>query len=193
MWWTKPSARFHDALMVMKDLIEKPAVVAGAVEAEVARRIREWSVTQQGRVQLAVEVSPTHSRTYPGPSPRRPPFTPSTPSRRIRSRHATGGKWFGDRLEERAGEGHAHRRGRRAGLGEGGGPQGGDGDGLHHPEDYGVFNKEVRAYRRKSEMTPEQRNRLRPPTAREQEEFMDRYEKFPFNKPKDVRYPLDRT
>jgi len=47
----------HDALMVSKDVVEKPAVVAGggAPEAYVASKVREWASTLAGREQLAAE------------------------------------------------------------------------------------------------------------------------------------------
>lgn len=47
----------HDALMVSKDVLEKPAIVAGggAPEAFMAARIREWASTLSGREQLAAE------------------------------------------------------------------------------------------------------------------------------------------
>lgn len=47
----------HDALMVSKDVLEKPAIVAGggAPEAYMAARIREWASTLSGREQLAAE------------------------------------------------------------------------------------------------------------------------------------------
>ncbi len=45
----------HDALMVAKDVLGKPLVVAGggAAEAETAQKIREWARTLSGREQLA--------------------------------------------------------------------------------------------------------------------------------------------
>ena len=45
----------HDALMVTKDVVEKPAIVAGggAPEAEVAQQVRVWSQKLNGREQLA--------------------------------------------------------------------------------------------------------------------------------------------
>jgi thermosome len=48
----------HDALMVVKDIVEKPAIVAGggAPEAYAAQRLREWSVTVSGREHFAVEA-----------------------------------------------------------------------------------------------------------------------------------------
>jgi thermosome len=47
----------HDALMVSKDVLEKPAIVAGggAPEAYMAGKIREWAGTLSGREQLAAE------------------------------------------------------------------------------------------------------------------------------------------
>jgi archaeal chaperonin len=47
----------HDALMVSKDVIEKPAIVAGggAPEAYAASKVREWASTLSGREQLAAE------------------------------------------------------------------------------------------------------------------------------------------
>ena len=47
----------HDALMVVKDVIEKPAIVAGggAPEAYIAAQIKEWADTFDGREQLAIK------------------------------------------------------------------------------------------------------------------------------------------
>src|SRR6188472_1007491 len=46
----------HDALMVMKDVLERPEIVAGggASEAYIATQLREWSSSIEGRAQLAV-------------------------------------------------------------------------------------------------------------------------------------------
>jgi chaperonin GroEL (HSP60 family) len=48
----------HDAIMVVKDVIEKPMVVCGggSPEAEIAHRIREWTHTLSGREQLAAQA-----------------------------------------------------------------------------------------------------------------------------------------
>jgi thermosome len=48
----------HDAVMVVKDVIEKPSVVAGggSAEAEIAHRIREWTHNLSGREQLAAQA-----------------------------------------------------------------------------------------------------------------------------------------
>jgi chaperonin GroEL (HSP60 family) len=46
----------HDALMVTKDVLEKPAILAGggAPEAQTAHEVREWAQKLSGREQLAV-------------------------------------------------------------------------------------------------------------------------------------------
>ncbi|MEM0287002.1 MAG: thermosome subunit beta [Nitrososphaerota archaeon] len=45
----------HDAIMVVKDVMEKPSIVpgGGAAESEIAQRIRDWAKTLSGREQLA--------------------------------------------------------------------------------------------------------------------------------------------
>ncbi len=45
----------HDALMTVKDVLEKPIIVAGggAAEIEVATQLRKWAQTLEGRIQLA--------------------------------------------------------------------------------------------------------------------------------------------
>src|SRR5574339_1288164 len=47
----------HDALMVMKDVLEHPTIVAGggAPEAYIAGELRQWASSQEGRAQLAVQ------------------------------------------------------------------------------------------------------------------------------------------
>ncbi|MGI0089063.1 MAG: thermosome subunit beta, partial [Nitrosopumilaceae archaeon] len=47
----------HDALMVVKDVMEKPLIVAGggAPETYAATKLREWAKSLEGREQLAVE------------------------------------------------------------------------------------------------------------------------------------------
>lgn len=57
----------HDALMVVKDVIEKPAIVAGggAPEAYVARKLSEWANKLSGREQLAVQKFAEALETIP--------------------------------------------------------------------------------------------------------------------------------
>src|SRR3989454_9689977 len=47
----------HDALMVVKDVIEKPAVVAGggAPEGYLASSLKDWADRFEGREQLAIK------------------------------------------------------------------------------------------------------------------------------------------
>ena len=47
----------HDALMVVKDVLEKPSIVAGggSVEAYLAAHLKEWADSFDGRVQLAIK------------------------------------------------------------------------------------------------------------------------------------------
>ena len=47
----------HDALMVMKDVLEKPSIVAGggSPEAYIAHELRQWSSNLEGRSQLAAK------------------------------------------------------------------------------------------------------------------------------------------
>ena len=71
----------HDALMVTKDVIEKPAIVAGggAPEVEVAYQVREWAQKLTGREQLAaLRSSPRRSRRSPPSSRRTQAWTRST-------------------------------------------------------------------------------------------------------------------
>jgi len=47
----------HDALMVVKDVVEKPSIVAGggSPEAYLAAELNEWSSNSEGREQLAIK------------------------------------------------------------------------------------------------------------------------------------------
>jgi thermosome len=47
----------HDAIMVIKDVLEKPGIVGGggAVEEEISRQLMKWSSSLQGREQLAAQ------------------------------------------------------------------------------------------------------------------------------------------
>ena len=57
----------HDAIMVVKDVMEKPAVVAGggSAEAHLAHKLREWADTCTGREQLAVQKFADALETIP--------------------------------------------------------------------------------------------------------------------------------
>ncbi len=87
----------HDALMVTKDVVEKPMIVAGggAPEAEVAYQIREWAQKLTGREQLAalkfadaIEVIPLTLAENAG-------MDPIDMQVEMRAKHGRAGKWMG--------------------------------------------------------------------------------------------------
>ncbi|MCS4540126.1 MAG: TCP-1/cpn60 chaperonin family protein [Thaumarchaeota archaeon] len=87
----------HDALMVTKDVLEKPAVVAGggAPEAEAASQVMRWAEKLGGREQLAaqkfaeaLEVIPTALAVNAG-------MDPIDALVELRAKHAEAGKWYG--------------------------------------------------------------------------------------------------
>lgn len=87
----------NDAIMATKAVIEGPVIVVGggAVEAEIAQRIRAWSRTLHGRKQLvarkfaeAVECIPTALAQSAG-------MQEVDTLAELRARHSDGGKWFG--------------------------------------------------------------------------------------------------
>ena len=57
----------HDALMVTKDVLEKPLIVAGggSPEAYVSNKLKEWTTTLTGREQLAAEKFAEALETIP--------------------------------------------------------------------------------------------------------------------------------
>ncbi len=87
----------HDALCVIRDVVEKPKVVAGggAPEMEVASRLKEWAEGLSGRVQLAalnfaeaLEVMPITLAENAG-------MDPIDVAVELRARHEKGEKWAG--------------------------------------------------------------------------------------------------
>jgi archaeal chaperonin len=87
----------HDALMVTKDVVEMPSIVAGggAPEVEVASKVREWAQKLTGREQLAalryadaVESIATILAENAG-------MDPIDTQVDLRARHGREGKWFG--------------------------------------------------------------------------------------------------
>jgi thermosome len=87
----------NDAIMATKAVIEGPVIVVGggAVEAEIAQRIRAWSRNLHGRKQLvarkfaeAVECIPTALAQSAG-------MQEIDTLAELRTRHSDGGKWFG--------------------------------------------------------------------------------------------------
>ena len=93
---------FHDALMVVKDVIEKPAVVAGggAPEAEVAHRLRDWSNKLAGREQLAVQRFADCMEGIPLALAENAGMDVIDAQVTIRARHGEGKKWDGVNVSE---------------------------------------------------------------------------------------------
>lgn len=94
----------HDAIMVVKDVLEKPAIVAGggAPEAELAARIREYSSNLSGREQLAVSKFADALESIPKTLAQNAGMDPVDTQVEIRAKHVQGKKWFG--INVRAGK-----------------------------------------------------------------------------------------
>jgi archaeal chaperonin len=92
----------HDALMVSKDVVEKPAIVAGggAPEAEVAAQIMKWTEKLNGREQLAAQKFADALETIPICLATNAGLDPIDTMTEIRSKHAEGGVWFGVEAKE---------------------------------------------------------------------------------------------
>ena len=87
----------HDALMVTKDVVEKPAIVAGggAPEAEVASQLRTWAQRLSGREQLAALKFADAIETIPLTLAENAGLDPIDTQVDLRARHMKEGKWFG--------------------------------------------------------------------------------------------------
>jgi len=87
----------HDALMVTKDVVEKPAIVAGggAPEAEVAFQLRSWAQKLQGREQLAALKFADAMESIPATLAENAGMDLIDTQVELRSRHGKGGKWVG--------------------------------------------------------------------------------------------------
>ena len=87
----------HDALMVTKDVLEKPAYVAGggAPEAYVANELRQWSSSQEGRAQLAVQKFAEAIDTIPLTLAENAGMDPIDTMTELRARQSKGVKWTG--------------------------------------------------------------------------------------------------
>jgi len=87
----------HDAIMVTKDVIEKPAVVAGggAAEAEAAYQVQKWAEKLSGREQLAAPKFAEALETIPVALAENAGMDPIDAQVEFRAKHAEGGKWFG--------------------------------------------------------------------------------------------------
>ena len=87
----------HDALMVTKDVMEKPAIVAGggSPESYVAGKIREWSSTLSGREQLAADKFAESLEVIPLALAENAGMDPIDTLTELRSKQAKGAKWSG--------------------------------------------------------------------------------------------------
>lgn len=87
----------HDALMVVKDVIEKPAIVAGggAPEAYVATQLKEWADTFDGREQLAIKKYAEALETIPLTIAENAGMDPIDTIANLRAKQSQGRKWIG--------------------------------------------------------------------------------------------------
>lgn len=88
----------HDAVMVIKDVLEKPGVVGGggAVEEELSYRLMKWSSTLQGREQLAAEKFGEALESIPIALAENAGFDPLDIRVELREKHAEpNNTWFG--------------------------------------------------------------------------------------------------
>ena len=87
----------HDALMVTKDVLEKPAIVAGggAPEAYVASKLREWTSTLIGREQLAAEKFAEALEIIPLTLAENAGMDPIDTATDLRAKQSKGAKWMG--------------------------------------------------------------------------------------------------
>ncbi|HEX5186417.1 MAG TPA: thermosome subunit beta, partial [Nitrososphaeraceae archaeon] len=87
----------HDALMVLKDVLEKPYIVAGggAPEAYIATHIRNWSSGLEGREQLAVIKFAEALETIPNSLATNAGMDPIDTMAELRAKQSKGMKWTG--------------------------------------------------------------------------------------------------
>ena len=87
----------HDALMVVKDVIEYPYIVAGggSPESHVSGKIREWSDTLSGREQLAAQKFADALETIPIALAENAGMNPIDTQVNLRAKHSDGNKCHG--------------------------------------------------------------------------------------------------
>lgn len=87
----------HDAIMVVKDVLVKPAIVAGggSLEAELSTRIREYASKLGGREQLAVAKFANALESIPKALAENAGIDTIDALVDLRSKHGQGKKWFG--------------------------------------------------------------------------------------------------
>lgn len=87
----------HDALSVVKDCIEEPSIVGGggAPELEVAKQLRQYAETLQGREQLAVKVFADSLEIIPKTLAQNAGFDQIEILMKVRAAHGKGLKFAG--------------------------------------------------------------------------------------------------
>jgi archaeal chaperonin len=87
----------HDSLMVTKDVIEKPLIVAGggAPEAHVAGKLAEWASTLSGREQLAAQKFSEALEVIPLTLAENAGMDPIDTMTELRAKQSKGSKWTG--------------------------------------------------------------------------------------------------
>ncbi|MEM2760986.1 MAG: thermosome subunit beta [Nitrososphaerales archaeon] len=92
----------HDALMVVKDVMEKPAIVAGggAPEAYAASELRAWANKLSGREQLAVEKFAEALETIPVTLGENAGMDPIDTMTELRAKQSKGSRWIGVDVRE---------------------------------------------------------------------------------------------
>ena len=87
----------HDALMVTKDVLQKPAIVAGggAPEGEVAAQLRDWANKLSGREQLAVSRYADALESIPLTLAENAGMDSIDTQVELRAKHGQGRKWAG--------------------------------------------------------------------------------------------------
>ena len=87
----------HDALMVTKDVIERPAIVAGggAAEAEAAYQVMKWAEKLSGREQLAAQKFAEALESIPIALALNAGLDPIDAQVEFRAKHAEKGIWYG--------------------------------------------------------------------------------------------------
>lgn len=94
----------HDALMVTKDVCERPMIVAGggSPESSTAGKLRDWSSTLSGREQLAAEKFAESLEVIPLLLAENAGMDPIDTLTELRSKQTKGSKWSG--IDVRAGK-----------------------------------------------------------------------------------------
>ena len=87
----------HDALCVVRDVVQEPKIVVGggAPEMEVAKALREYAQTMPGREQLAIQGYADAMETVPITLGENAGLDPIDIVSELRSRHEKGEKWAG--------------------------------------------------------------------------------------------------